>query len=55
MTLREFTALVRLFQACADPALRRRAAELVPELREWESENKNADASVYRSIFGDNR
>lgn len=35
MTFREYTALVRLFQACADPALCRRALELVPELEEW--------------------
>ncbi len=36
MTVRELTCLVRLFQACADPALRRRAMELVPELAEWD-------------------
>ncbi len=37
MTIRELTCLVRLFQACADPALRRRAMELVPELSEWDT------------------
>ncbi len=36
MTIAEFTCLVRLFEACADLALRRRAIELVPELREWD-------------------
>ncbi len=36
MTLAEFTALVRLYQACADPALREAARRLVPELAEWE-------------------
>ncbi len=36
MTIRELTCLVRLFQACTDPALRRRAIELVPELSEWD-------------------
>jgi len=37
MNLCEFTALVRLFEACADPAVRRRAMELVPELAEWDA------------------
>ena len=36
MTIREFTCLIRLFQACADPAIRCRAVELVPELAEWD-------------------
>ena len=36
MNIREFTCLIRLFQACADPVLRRRALELVPELAEWD-------------------
>lgn len=35
MTLREFTALVRLFQACGDVDLRQRTLTLVPELSEW--------------------
>ena len=36
MTFRELTCLIRLFQSCADPAIRRRAVELVPELAEWD-------------------
>ncbi len=35
MNLREFTALIRLYQACSDAAVRTRAVELVPELAEW--------------------
>jgi hypothetical protein len=35
MNIREFTCLVRLFQACRDQELRRRAIELVPELEHW--------------------
>ena len=35
MTIREATALIRLYQACSDAAMRTRAVELVPELAEW--------------------
>ena len=37
MTIRELTVLVRLFQACPDPALRRWAIQQVPELSEWDT------------------
>ncbi len=35
MNIREFTALIRLYQACPDAVVRARAVELVPELAEW--------------------
>jgi hypothetical protein len=38
MTLREATALIRLYRACLDEALRARARELVPELEEFDEE-----------------
>jgi hypothetical protein len=37
VTIREFTALVRLYEACVDPELRARVERLVPELREWDA------------------
>jgi hypothetical protein len=36
VTLAEFTALIRLYQACADPVLRITAKRLVPTLAEWD-------------------
>lgn len=35
MTLREATALIALYRACADPEARTRAEALVPDLAEW--------------------
>ncbi len=43
MNLREYTALIQLYQACTDNAVRARAVVLVPELAEWSEAQATAD------------